>query len=74
VVSLTTIVGAVYLVAVWLIPEALVAYRNIVLPFNNILLPYKMSGGSALIVICTVLDLKKQVRDLSLTNPGGERQ
>jgi preprotein translocase subunit SecY len=74
VVSLTTIVGAVYLVAVLLIPEAIVVYRNVVLPFNNILLPYKMSGGSALIVVCTILDLKKQVRDLSRTKPGGGRQ
>jgi preprotein translocase subunit SecY len=73
-VSLTTLVGAVYLVAVALIPEAIIAYRNFVVPFNNILLPYKMSGGSALIVVCTILDLKKQVRALSLTNPGGERQ
>jgi preprotein translocase subunit SecY len=27
-----------------------------------------------LIVVCTILDLKKQVRDVSLTNPGGVRQ
>ena len=65
-VSLTTAIGAVYLVAVWLIPEALVAYGN--------MLPYKISGGSALIVVCTILDLKRQVRDVSLTNPGGVRQ
>jgi hypothetical protein len=25
-------------------------------------------------VICTILDIKKQVRDVSLTNPGGVRQ
>ncbi len=66
VVSLTTFIGAVYLVAVWLIPEAFVAYGN--------MLPYKISGGSALIVVCTILDLKRQVRDVSLTNPGGVRQ
>jgi len=37
-------------------------------------LPDNISGGAALIVICTMLDLKTQVRDLSLTNPGGGRQ
>jgi preprotein translocase subunit SecY len=66
VVSLTTVVGAVYLVVVSLIPEALLA--------AGMALPYKIGGGSALIVVCTILDLKKQVRDMSLTNPGGERQ
>jgi preprotein translocase subunit SecY len=66
VVSLTTAVGAVYLVAVSLIPEALVAC--------GVALPYKIGGGSVLIVVCTILDIKKQVRDVSLTNPGGVRQ
>jgi preprotein translocase subunit SecY len=66
VVSLTTVVGAVYLVVVSLIPEALVA--------GGVALPYKIGGGSVLIVVCTILDLKNQVRDVSLTNPGGVRQ
>jgi preprotein translocase subunit SecY len=66
VVSLTTVNGAIYLVALSLIPEALIA--------AGIALPYKIGGGSALIVICTMLDLKTQVRDLSLTNPGGGDQ
>jgi len=66
VVSLTTVVGAVYLVAVSLIPEVFVASGH--------MLPYKISGGSALIVVCTILDIRKQVRDVSLTNPGGVRQ
>jgi len=64
--SLTTTVGAVYLVAVSLIPEALVAC--------GVALPYKIGGGSVLIVVCTILDIKRQVRDVSLTNPGGVRQ
>jgi preprotein translocase subunit SecY len=72
--SLTMLVGAIYLVAVSLIPELLVAYRNIMPLQNNILLPYKIGGGSALIVVCTILDIRKQVRVLSLTNPGGERR
>jgi preprotein translocase subunit SecY len=62
VVSLTTVVGAVYLTAVQMIPEAFVVYGNA--------LPYSMNGGAALIVVCTILDLRQQVRDLSLTNPG----
>jgi preprotein translocase subunit SecY len=63
VVTLTTFIGAVYLVAVSLIPEALVAYGQ---------LPYLFGGGSALIVVCTILDIEKQVRGHSLTKPGGE--
>jgi preprotein translocase subunit SecY len=66
IVSLTTAVGAVYLVIVSLIPEALVA--------GGVALPYKIGGGSVLIVVCTILDVKKQVRVLSLTDPGGARQ
>jgi preprotein translocase subunit SecY len=65
VVSLTTAIGAIYLVAISMIPEALVAGGAPLL--NNI------GGGSALIVVCTILDLRTQVRDLSLTEPGGER-
>jgi len=49
-----------------LIPQILVLYGKV--------LPNNISGGAALIVICTMLDLKTQVRDLSLTNPGGGRQ
>jgi preprotein translocase subunit SecY len=66
IVSLTTVVGAVYLVIVSLIPEALVA--------GGMALPYKIGGGSVLIVVCTILDLKKQVRALSRTDAGGLRQ
>jgi preprotein translocase subunit SecY len=66
VVSLTTVIGAIYLVSVWLVPEAFAAFGG--------MLPYKFSGGSALIVVCTILDLQKQVRDVSLTNPRGERR
>jgi preprotein translocase subunit SecY len=64
--SLTTVVAAAYLVALSAIPEAL-ATLGVVLP-NNI------GGTAVLIVVCTILDLKMQVRDLSLTNSGGVRQ
>lgn len=63
IVTLTTFIGAVYLVAVSLIPEALVAYGE---------LPYLFGGGSALIVVCTILDIETQVRGHSLTKPGGK--
>jgi len=63
VVTLTTVIGAVYLVAVSLIPEALVAHGG---------LPYLFGGGSMLIVVCTILDIETQVRGYSLTRPGGE--
>jgi preprotein translocase subunit SecY len=65
-VSLTTVLGAAYLTAVSLIPELFVGWGD--------MLPYKISGGSALIVVCTILDIRTQVRDVSLTNPGGVRQ
>ena len=62
VVSLTTVVGAVYLTVVQAIPEAFMAYGNA--------LPYNMGGGAALIVVCTILDIQTQVRDQSLTDRG----
>jgi preprotein translocase subunit SecY len=66
VVSSTTLLGAAYLTAISLIPEVFLAYGNG--------LHYKMGGGAALIVVCTILDLQTQVRDESLTNPGGVRR
>ncbi|MBB4375550.1 preprotein translocase subunit SecY [Bradyrhizobium sp. Rc3b] len=66
VVSLTTVIGASYLTALSLIPEVFLAYGNA--------LVYKMGGGAALIVVCTILDLQTQVREVSLTNPGGVRR
>jgi preprotein translocase subunit SecY len=64
VVSYTTLIGAAYLAAVFLIPEALVAYGR---------MPYYFGGGSALIVVCTILDIETQVRDQALSQPGGEQ-
>jgi preprotein translocase subunit SecY len=67
-VSLTTVVGAVYLTALQLIPEVFELY-GIGLPYSMI-----VNGGAALVVVCTALDIKTQVRDVSLTNPGGVRR
>lgn len=68
VVSLTTVVGAVYLTVLQVIPGVFDLY--------GIGLPYSMvvNGGAALIVVGTALDIKAQVRDVSLTNPGGVRR
>jgi preprotein translocase subunit SecY len=63
IVSRTAWAGAVYLAAIFLIPEALLRY------FNT---PFYLDGSSALIMVCTVLDLETQVRGQSLTEPGGE--
>jgi preprotein translocase subunit SecY len=64
-VTLTTVIGAAWLVAISFLPEALVA--------GGVLLPYKMGGGSALIVVCTILDIRTQARDLRRAGRGGER-
>jgi preprotein translocase subunit SecY len=62
VVSYTTCIGAVYLAAVFLLPEVLTAYVQV---------PFYLGGASVLIVVCTVLDIETQVRGQSLTESGG---
>ena len=62
VVSYTTCIGAVYLAAVFLVPELLLSYGQA---------PFYLGGTSVLIVVCTVLDIETQVRGLTLTGPGG---
>jgi preprotein translocase subunit SecY len=64
VVSFTTCIGAVYLAAIFLIPELLLVYGQ---------MPFYLAGASVLVVVCTVLDIETQVRGQSLTVPGGER-
>ncbi|MEA2914993.1 MAG: preprotein translocase subunit SecY [Bradyrhizobium sp.] len=63
VVSGTTAIGAAYLAAIFLLPEALITWANV---------PYYFGGASVLIVVCTVLDVEAQVRGMSLTGRGGE--
>jgi preprotein translocase subunit SecY len=62
VVSYTTCIGALYLAAVFLIPEVLLSYSQA---------PFYLGGASVLIVVCTFLDIETQVRGRSLTDPGG---
>jgi len=61
-VSYTTCIGAIYLAAVFLVPELLLSYGQA---------PFYLGGASVLIVVCTVLDIETQVRGLTLTGPGG---
>ena len=49
--------------AISVIPEALVAYGR---------LPVFFGGGSALIVVCTILDIETQVHGYVRTGPGGD--
>jgi preprotein translocase subunit SecY len=62
VVSRTTCVGAAYLVAVFLIPEILVGYYHS---------PFYLGGSSALIMVCTFLDIETQVRGPIAHRAGG---
>jgi preprotein translocase subunit SecY len=62
VVSYATCIGAVYLAAVFLVPELLLSYGQA---------PFYLGGASVLVVVCTVLDIETQVRGLTLTGPGG---
>jgi preprotein translocase subunit SecY len=63
VVSRTAAIGAAYLAAVFLLPEALISWAKV---------PYYFGGAPVLIVVCTVLDVEAQVRGMSLTGRGGE--
>jgi preprotein translocase subunit SecY len=61
VLSRTTILGAVYLALVFLVPEILNAYVR---------LPIYLGGVSALVVVCTVLDIHHEVQDRQRTEIG----
>ena len=63
IVSYATCIGAVYLAAVFLLPELLLSYGQV---------PLYLGGASVLVVVCTVLDIETQVRGLTLTRPGGD--
>jgi preprotein translocase subunit SecY len=62
VVSRTAILGAVYLAFVCLVPELLIAYAQV---------PFYFGGVSALIVVCAVLDIDRQIRGERRVNLGG---
>jgi preprotein translocase subunit SecY len=57
VLSRLTLIGAVYFVTVCLIPELLISWAQV---------PFYLGGTSLLVLICTVLDVEKQARELAL--------
>jgi preprotein translocase subunit SecY len=63
-ISRTTMLGAVYLALVCLIPEMLIAYAQV---------PFYLGGTSLLIVVCTVLDLDAQLKNGAHIRLGGQR-
>jgi preprotein translocase subunit SecY len=65
IVSCMTCIGALYLGAIFLIPELLITYGRV---------PFYMGGTSVLVVVCTVLDIETQVRGQSLTVHGGRNE
>ena len=60
-----TLIGAVYLAAIYIIPELLVGYFQI---------PVFMGGASLLVVVCTMLDIEMQVKQEALLQRGGVRR
>jgi preprotein translocase subunit SecY len=65
VVSRAKMFGAVYFLAVCLIPQLVLLRTE---------LPFFLAGTSLLILVCTVLDLESQVRNLTNTSLGGLRE
>jgi len=64
VLSRVTLIGALYVVAVCLIPELLISRTQV---------PFYLGGASLLILVCTVLDVEKQARAIAHLE-GGFRQ
>jgi preprotein translocase subunit SecY len=62
VLSRVTLLGAAYLALVYLVPELLIAYAQV---------PFYLGGASLLIVVCTFLDLQKEVRGYATIKSGG---
>jgi preprotein translocase subunit SecY len=62
VLSRITMIGAVYLALVCLIPEILVSYADV---------PFYLGGTSLLIMICTIIDIDTQIRQEARSRLGG---
>jgi preprotein translocase subunit SecY len=56
VLSRLTLIGAVYFVTVCLIPELLISWAQV---------PFYLGGTSLLVLVCTVLDVETQARELA---------
>ena len=61
VISRVTLVGAVYLALVFMLPEILIVYFG---------LPFYLGGASFLIVVCAVLDIGAQVKQTQSLSGG----
>jgi preprotein translocase subunit SecY len=62
VISRITLTGAVYFVMICLIPELLILWAQV---------PFYLGGTSLLVLVCTVLDVEKQVREFTHVRVGG---
>lgn len=58
VLSRTTLLGAIYLAAVCILPEFLISYAQV---------PFYFGGTALLVVVCTILDIDVQVRSEAAT-------
>jgi preprotein translocase subunit SecY len=63
VLSRVTLIGAAYFVTVCLMPELLISWAQV---------PFYLGGTSLLVLVCTVLDLETEVRDLGQMESRGE--
>jgi preprotein translocase subunit SecY len=64
VLSRVTLIGAVYLAAVYILPQLLVGYFH---------MPVFMGGASLLVVVCAMLDIEMQVKQQALLQSRGMR-
>jgi preprotein translocase subunit SecY len=60
-----TVLGGAYLLVVCLIPEILIAYARV---------PFYLGGVSALVMVCTVLDINDQMQGRKFIRKLEERQ
>jgi preprotein translocase subunit SecY len=65
VLSRMTVLGGAYLLVVCLIPEILIAYARV---------PFYLGGVSALVMVCTVLDINDQMQGRKFIKNLEERQ
>ena len=62
VITRLTLIGAIYLALVYLVPEALIATARV---------PFYFGGASLLIVVCAILDLEAHIRAFASVKTGG---
>ncbi len=65
VLSRITLVGAIYLAVVFVLPELLIFYFGV---------PFYLGGASLLVVVCAIMDIEAQVKKETQFRLGGYRQ